>query len=57
MLSVLAAGPLATVQDRGRPGWAGIGVPRSGAADAAAAALANRLVGNHPTAAVVATLS
>jgi biotin-dependent carboxylase-like uncharacterized protein len=53
MLGVLAAGPLATVQDAGRPGWAAIGVPRSGAADAASAALANRLVGNDPAAAVV----
>ena len=53
MLTVLAPGPLATVQDRGRPGYAGIGVPRSGAADAAAADLANRLVGNVDTAATV----
>jgi biotin-dependent carboxylase-like uncharacterized protein len=53
VLTVLAPGPLATVQDRGRPGYAGIGVPRSGAADAAAADLANRLVGNVDTAATV----
>ncbi|HLM05450.1 MAG TPA: biotin-dependent carboxyltransferase family protein [Blastococcus sp.] len=53
MLTVLATGPAATVQDRGRPGWAGIGVTRSGAADAAASALANRLVGNEPAAAVI----
>ena len=53
MLTVLAPGPLATVQDRGRPGWASIGVTRSGAADRAAAALANRLVGNGPSAAVI----
>ena len=53
MLTVLAPGPLATVQDRGRPGWAGIGVPRSGAADRAAHDLANRLVGNDPAAAAV----
>ena len=52
MLTVLAPGPLATVQDRGRTGWASIGVPRSGAADRPAAALANRLVGNDPSAAV-----
>ena len=50
---MLGAGPLATVQDLGRPGWAGIGVTRSGAADRASAALANRLVGNDPAAAVV----
>jgi biotin-dependent carboxylase-like uncharacterized protein len=53
VLTVLAAGPLATVQDRGRPGWASIGVTRSGAADRAAADLANRLVGNDPSAACV----
>ncbi|MCV2490692.1 biotin-dependent carboxyltransferase family protein [Geodermatophilus sp. YIM 151500] len=53
MLTVLAPGPLATVQDRGRPGWASIGVPRSGAADRAAHDLANRLVGNAPDAATV----
>lgn len=53
MLTVLASGPLATVQDRGRGGWAAIGVTRSGAADRPAAALANRLVGNDPSAAVV----
>jgi biotin-dependent carboxylase-like uncharacterized protein len=53
VLTVLAPGPLATIQDGGRPGWASIGVTRSGAADRASAALANRLVGNDPTAAVV----
>jgi biotin-dependent carboxylase-like uncharacterized protein len=53
VLTVLAPGPLATIQDRGRPGWASIGVPRSGAADRAAADLANRLVGNDPGAATV----
>lgn len=53
MLTVLAPGPLATVQDLGRTGWAAIGVPRSGAADAAAHALANRLVGNDASAATV----
>ena len=35
-LEVLATGPLVTVQDRGRPGHAHLGVPRSGALDAAA---------------------
>ncbi len=53
MLTVLAPGPLTTVQDRGRPGHAGIGVTRSGAADPASADLANRLVGNRPEAAVL----
>ena len=53
MLTVLAPGPLATVQDHGRPGWAAIGVPTSGAADRASHDLANRLVGNDPAAATV----
>ncbi|TFV89959.1 biotin-dependent carboxyltransferase family protein [Blastococcus sp. CT_GayMR16] len=53
MLTVVATGPLATVQDVGRGGYAAIGVPRSGVADAAAAGLANRLVGNEMAAAVL----
>ncbi|HET7304982.1 MAG TPA: allophanate hydrolase subunit 2 family protein, partial [Segeticoccus sp.] len=53
MIEIVAPGPLATVQDLGRVGWAAIGVPRSGPADRAAAALAGRLVGNAPEAAVV----
>jgi biotin-dependent carboxylase-like uncharacterized protein len=53
VLTVLAGGPLATVQDRGRRGWAAIGVTTSGATDRSAADLANRLVGNDPSAAVV----
>ena len=50
-LEVLATGPLVTVQDRGRPGHAHLGVPRSGALDEPAHALAQRLVGNGPDAA------
>ncbi|WP_040337220.1 biotin-dependent carboxyltransferase family protein [Candidatus Blastococcus massiliensis] len=53
MLTVLAPGPLTTVQDRGRPGHAAIGVTRSGAADSVAAGLATRLVGNRPGAALL----
>jgi biotin-dependent carboxylase-like uncharacterized protein len=45
-LEVLAPGPLALVQDVGRPGLAHLGVGRSGAADRRAHALANRLVAN-----------
>ena len=41
----------ATVQDQGRPGWARLGVARSGALDRGALRLANRLVGNAPSAA------
>ncbi|PPS84588.1 5-oxoprolinase subunit C family protein [Streptomyces sp. MH60] len=54
-LAVVRAGALTTVQDRGRPGHAHLGVPRSGALDAPAAALVNRLVGNPPGAAVLET--
>ena len=54
-LEVLDPGPLTTVQDRGRAGWAHLGVPLAGALDGAAADLANRLVGNPPDAAVLET--
>jgi biotin-dependent carboxylase-like uncharacterized protein len=52
-IEVLAAGPLTTVQDRGRPGWAHIGVPPSGAVDPPALERGNRLVGNDPGAAAL----
>lgn len=52
---VVRAGALTTVQDRGRPGHAHLGVPHSGALDAPAAALVNRLVGNPPGAALLET--
>ncbi|MGA5425751.1 biotin-dependent carboxyltransferase family protein [Streptomyces koyangensis] len=56
-LEILAPGPLATVQDLGRPGLAAMGVGASGAADRSALRLANRLVGNpEGAAAVEATL-
>ena len=51
-LVVRSAG-LALVQDDGRPGQAAIGVGRSGAADRASYALANRLVGNRTGAAAL----
>ncbi|MEU8653405.1 biotin-dependent carboxyltransferase family protein [Streptomyces sp. NPDC048737] len=54
-LVVVRAGALTTVQDRGRPGHAHLGVPRSGALDAPAAALGNRLVGNPSGTAVLET--
>jgi biotin-dependent carboxylase-like uncharacterized protein len=47
-LTVLRAGSLTTVQDRGRTGLAHLGVPRAGPLDRPAAELANRLVGNGP---------
>lgn len=53
MIEIVATGPLATVQDRGRARWAALGVPRSGAFDRSSAALANRLVGNPFEAAVL----
>lgn len=55
-LQVLAVGPLALVQDLGRPGHAAVGVGRSGAADRAALRLANRLVGNPEGAAALEVL-
>jgi biotin-dependent carboxylase-like uncharacterized protein len=56
-LEVLETGPLATVQDLGRPGLASLGVGQSGAADVESLRLANRLVGNDEGAAgVEATL-
>jgi KipI family sensor histidine kinase inhibitor len=46
VIEVIRPGPLATVQDLGRPGFGHLGVPRSGAADPASLRLANRLAGN-----------
>ena len=48
-----AVGPLALVEDLGRPGLGASGVGRSGAADRAALRLANRLVANPEGAAAV----
>ncbi len=44
MLEVVATGPLLTLQDRGRPGLAHLGVPPSGACDPWGLAVANALV-------------
>ncbi|WP_156754511.1 5-oxoprolinase subunit C family protein [Actinokineospora pegani] len=52
-LTVLATGPLALVQDLGRPGHAHLGVPPSGALDVPSLLLANRLAGNLEGAAAV----
>lgn len=54
-IEVISPGPLTTIQDLGRPGWAHIGVPISGAADRPALRLANRLVGNPEGAAALET--
>lgn len=56
VLSVSSIGPSVLVQDLGRPGLAHLGVPRSGALDAPAAALARRLVGGGPDDAVLEVL-
>jgi biotin-dependent carboxylase-like uncharacterized protein len=50
---VLKPGALTTVQDLGRPGFAHVGIPRSGAADRSSLRLANRLVGNDEGAAAL----
>ena len=52
-VTVLATGPLTTVQDEGRAGQAAMGIGRSGAADRASYRLANRLLGNPAGAAVL----
>lgn len=48
MFEVLAAGPMTTVQDVGRPGYLATGMPASGAADRFGLGIANLLVGNDP---------
>lgn len=45
-IAIVATGPQVLVQDLGRPGFAHLGVPPSGALDTPALRLANRLVGN-----------
>ncbi len=52
-VEILATGALATIQDEGRRGLAGLGVGVSGAADLRSLRLANRLLGNDPGAAVI----
>lgn len=52
-LRILSPGPLTLVQDAGRPGWRHLGIAVGGALDPAAAALANRLVGNGADEAVL----
>lgn len=52
-LTVVQVGFGATTQDLGRPGLSDTGLGAAGAADRGAAALANRLVGNRPDAAVL----
>jgi biotin-dependent carboxylase-like uncharacterized protein len=56
MLRALTISSPVLVQDMGRPGRAHEGIARSGVFDHGSAALANRLVGNHHTAAVLEIL-
>ncbi len=53
MLEVVAAGPLLTLQDRGRPGLAHLGVPPSGACDPWGLVVANLLAEAPPDAIAV----
>jgi biotin-dependent carboxylase-like uncharacterized protein len=53
VIEVVKPGALTTVQDLGRPGFAQLGIPRSGAADRSSLKLANRLVGNAEGAAAL----
>jgi len=51
MIEIVRAGPLATVQDLGRPGWRDRGLSLCGALDEFALQAGNLLVGNAPGAA------
>lgn len=55
-LEVISPGAQTLVQDTGRIGFSDLGVPRSGAADLAAARQANQLVGNDDASAVFEVL-
>lgn len=52
-IEVLDPGLGSSIQDLGRPGYYGVGIPPSGSADQDAALAANLLVGNDPAAAVI----
>lgn len=54
-LRIIEPGVHTTIQDLGRPGMAGAGIPRSGAADRGALKLANRLLHNDPRSAAFET--
>ena len=54
-IRVMRAGISTSFQDRGRAGYAALGVPHSGALDGAARDLVNRLVGNSLDVAVIET--
>lgn len=52
-LEILACGPMASIQDSGRPGLSRIGLPSAGAMDQRALRLANALVGNPASEAAI----
>ena len=52
-LEVLSTGVGISIQDLGRLGWRGFGVPLGGAMDRTAAAMANELLGNSACAPVL----
>jgi len=52
-IEVLTGGPLTTLQDRGRPGFRRLGVPRAGALAPAWMTIANTLVGNAADAVII----
>jgi biotin-dependent carboxylase-like uncharacterized protein len=54
-IEIVEAGIATTLQDRGRPGLAHLGVPAGGVVDPVLAGTLNRLVGNRSTAGVVET--
>lgn len=56
-LRILAPGLQSLVQDLGRHGHFGLGVPVAGAVDRASLRRANRLVGNAPSAAAIETVA
>jgi antagonist of KipI len=53
VIEVVEPGRWTTIQDPGRPGLERFGIPSGGAADRFAADVANRIVGNHPDAALL----
>jgi biotin-dependent carboxylase-like uncharacterized protein len=55
-LHIIDPGGLSLIEDLGRSGYAAQGVSRSGAADMASHTLAQRLCGNHPSAASIEVL-
>ena len=53
MITVINSGIYSTIQDLGRPGFAHIGVPASGAMDSYSAKVGNQILNNHPNDSVI----